>query len=161
MILDYAMAKWLHVLSSTLMFGTGIGTAYYMFFASRTADARVAAVVMTHGVRADWLFTATTMVFQPLSGWYLARLAGWPLHAPWLAWSIGLFVLTGLCWLPVVWLQLRMRDLAREAASDQRALPDRYWLLLKVWVALGMPALVAMLVIFYLMVNKPMMAGAG
>jgi uncharacterized membrane protein len=155
---EYEIVKWLHVLSSTLMFGTGIGTAYYMLIASLNADARVAATVLKHGVRADWLFTATTMVFQPLSGWYLAHLVGWPLGTPWIAWSIGLYVLTGACWLPVVWLQLRMRDMAIDAAARQTALPQRYWRFLRIWVALGVPAFFALLAVFYLMVNKPALA---
>lgn len=153
--MSYEIAKWLHVLSSTLMFGTGIGTAYYMLCASLTADARIAATVVGQGVRADWLFTATTMVLQPLSGWYLAHLAGWPLDTPWLAWSIALYLLTLACWLPVVWLQLKMRGLARAAAAQGQPLPPAYWRHLRVWVALGVPAFVALLTVFYLMVAKP------
>jgi len=113
----YLVVKWLHVLSSTLLFGTGLGSAYYMFFASRSRDARVAAVVVRYVVIADWIFTATTVVFQPLSGFYLAHLAGIPLHARWIAWSLALYVLAGACWLPVVGLQIRMRALAARAAA--------------------------------------------
>jgi uncharacterized membrane protein len=151
----YLVTKWLHVLSSTLLFGTGLGSAYYMFFASLTRDARVAAAVVRYVVLADWLFTTTTIVFQPLSGAYLAHLAGWPLTTPWILASLALYVLAGACWLPVVWLQLRMRDMARQAASAGAELPSLYWRYLRLWTALGVPAFLALVVVFYLMVAKP------
>src|SRR5687767_172415 len=126
--MDYLLMKWLHVLSSTLLFGTGLGSAYYMLMASlaarRSGDARPVAVVVRFVVIADWLFTTTTIVFQPLSGWYLASVAGWPLSTPWIAWSLALYVLAGACWLPVVWMQLRMRDMALQAAQRGEPLPE-------------------------------------
>lgn len=154
--MTYLIVKWLHILSSTVLFGTGLGTAYYMFFASRTRDPRVIAAVFGYGVAADWLFTTTTIIFQPLSGWYLAHLAGMPLTSRWIMWSIALYLLAGVCWLPVVWLQLRMRDMARRAASESTPLPARYWQYLRIWVMLGIPAFVALVIVFYLMVAKPM-----
>jgi len=153
--MTYLVVKWLHVLSSTLLFGTGLGSAYYMFFASRTRDAHVAAMVVRHVVVADWLFTATTVVFQPVSGFYLVHLAGIPWTAPWILWSLGLYVLAGACWLPVVWMQLRMRDLAAAAAASGLPLPARYWSYLRYWVALGIVAFAALVVVFWLMVAKP------
>ncbi len=151
----YVIAKWLHVLSSTLLFGTGLGSAYYMFFASRTRDARVAAAVVRQVVRADWIFTATTIVFQPLSGLYMLWLAKIPIATPWIAWTFGLYLLAGAAWLPVVWLQLRMRDMAERAAHAGEPLPPLYWRYLRTWTALGVPAFVALVVVFYLMVAKP------
>ena len=153
--MDYLVVKWLHVLSATLLFGTGVGTAWYMLFASLSRDARAAAVVMRHGVRADWLFTASTVVLQPLTGWIMVQRAGLPWSTPWLAWSIGLYALAVACWLPVVWLQLRLRDLAQHAVQCDEPLPPRYFRLLAVWTALGVPAAIALLVVFYLMVAKP------
>ena len=114
---EYFIAKWLHILSSTFLFGTGIGSAFYLLFASINRDPRVVAFVAGHVVIADWLFTATTIVFQPLSGIYLARLMGLPLSTPWLLWSILLYALATLCWLPVIWLQMQLRDCARAAAA--------------------------------------------
>jgi uncharacterized membrane protein len=143
------------VLSSTILFGTGIGTAFYIFFCARTGDATVVAAVMRYAVIADWLFTASTMVIQPLSGLYLTRMLGMPWSTPWIAWSFALYVLAGLCWLPVVWLQIRMRDLASAAALAGEPLPRRYWALRQVWFALGVPALLAFLAVFYLMIAKP------
>jgi uncharacterized membrane protein len=126
-----------------------------MFFASRTRDARVAAPVAGYVVRADWWFTATTIVFQPLSGAYLIHVAGYPWNARWIVWSIALYLLAGACWLPVVWMQLRMRDMARAAAASGAALPPLYWRYLRVWVALGVVAFGALVAVFWLMVAKP------
>lgn len=152
---DYVVWKWLHVLSSTLLFGTGIGSAFYMLFTSLTRDARAVAVVVRHVVIADWLFTATTVVFQPLSGLWMMHLAGFPITAKWIAWSFALYFLAGACWLPVVWIQYRMRDIAVAAAAADAPLPPQYWRYLRVWVALGIPAFLALVVVFYLMVAKP------
>jgi uncharacterized membrane protein len=153
--MSYLVVKWLHILSSTLLFGTGLGSAFYMFFASRTRDARVAAVVVRHVVIADWLFTTPTIILQPLTGFWLMQLAGFPLSTPWIAWSIALYLLAGAAWLPVVWIQLRMRDQAIDAAQRQADLPSSYWRMLRVWVALGCVAFAALVVVFYLMVAKP------
>nr|WP_295381003.1 DUF2269 domain-containing protein [Pseudoxanthomonas sp.] len=152
--MDLILVKYLHILSSTLLFGTGIGTAFYLFFISRTRDARLVAAVARLVVIADWIFTATTIVFQPVSGLYLAHRMGVPLGTPWLFWSLVLFVIAAACWLPVVWLQMRLRDIARAAATAGTELPPRYAAHLGAWTALGVPALVSFLVIFYLMVAK-------
>jgi uncharacterized membrane protein len=153
--MEYLIAKWLHVLSSTLLFGTGLGSAYYMYYASRTRDARVVASVVRRVVIADWLFTATTIVFQPLSGLYMMHLAQIPLGARWIWWSFVLYFVAGACWLPVVWLQIRMRRLAEDAVQRNTALPALYTTYLRIWVTLGVPAFVALVIVFYLMVAKP------
>ena len=152
--MDLILVKYLHVLSSTMLFGTGIGTAFYLFFISWTRDARVVAVVARYVVIADWIFTATTIVFQPLSGFYLAHRMGIPWTTPWIYWSTVLFAIAALCWLPVVWLQMRLRDIAAEAAAGGRELPQRYAAHLGCWAALGVPALVSFLAIFYMMVSR-------
>lgn len=154
--MEYLIAKWLHILSSTLVFGTGIGSAFHMLMASLRRDPAVAAQVVRQVVWADWLFTTSTMIFQPLSGWYLAHLMGLPvMQTKWLVWSLVLYVVAGLCWLPVVWIQIVMRDIATQADRRGTPLPPRYFTWLKVWIALGFPALFAFLAIFYLMVAKP------
>jgi uncharacterized membrane protein len=154
--MDYVTIKWLHVLSSTFLFGTGIGSAFYMLFANISRDIRAIAVVSRVVVIADWLFTATTIIIQPVTGYYLIRLAGFPMHSRWIVWSIVLYVLAGACWLPVVWLQMRLRDIAAAAARDGTALPAQYWRYFRIWVVLGIPAFIAFVAIFYLMVAKPM-----
>lgn len=154
--MDYVTWKWLHVVSSTLLFGTGIGTAFFMFVANRTGDVRAIAVVTRFVVIADTLFTLPTVIFQPLSGYVMMRIAGIPLLTEWIWMSFALYALAGLCWLPVVWIQLRMRDMALEAAlTGAPMLPVRYWRYERVWVLLGMPAFFALVIVFYLMVAKP------
>ena len=151
----YLLVKWIHVLSSVVLVGTGFGTAFYMFFANRSGSLEAQAVVSRLVVRADWWFTTPAAVVQPVSGLYLVHLAGWPLTTPWLALSIGLFVLTGAFWLPVVWLQLRMAAMATGALHASTELPREYWRYARWWEALGYPAFIAMVIVFYLMVAKP------
>lgn len=151
----YLLVKWLHILSAMLLLGTGLGTAYFMFFANRCGDVAAQAVVARLVVRADAWFTAPAVVIQPATGLWLAQAAGLDWRTPWLALSIGLFILAGACWLPVLWLQLRMAALAREAARQGRALPPAYARLALWWELLGYPAFAAMLAVTYLMVVKP------
>jgi uncharacterized membrane protein len=153
--MTYAIVKWLHVLSSTILFGTGIGSAYYMFFISLSGDARAAARVVGLVVVADWVFTATTIVVQPVTGLILAHLAQIPLTSRWILWSTVLYFVAGACWIPVVMIQIRMHRLARAAAADDAPLPDAYRRLFRWWTALGVPAFVALVIVFYLMVAKP------
>ncbi len=152
---EYLVVKWVHVLSSTILFGTGLGSAYYLYCASRTRDARVAAVVVRHVVAADWMFTSTSALVQPLTGFWLAHLAGFPLGSTWIVAGFALYLVAGACWLPVVWMQLRMRSMAEEAARSGAELPALYWRYLRYWTALGVPAFLALVAVFYLMVAKP------
>lgn len=154
--MEYMITKWLHILSSTLLFGTGLGSAFYMFFTSLTRDVRATAVVTRHVVIADWVFTTPTIIIQPLSGLYMMHLVGYPLQTPWIFWSIVLYFVAGAAWLPVVWMQIRMRDMAQRAVADgSTTLPAQYWRFLKYWVALGVIAFLSLVVVFYLMVLKP------
>ena len=153
--MEYLVVKWLHILSSTVLFGTGIGTAFYMLVSNVGKDPRTIAAVGKWVVRGDWLFTGSAGVIQPLTGFYLIHLAGFPLSSTWISWSIALYVLTACCWFPVVWLQIRLRDMAQQAAEKGTGLPQRYWRYLKIWVLLGIPAFVSLLAVFWLMVAKP------
>ena len=152
---EYLVLKWIHVLSSTILFGTGIGSAFYMFFASRQPDPRVAYFVVRWVVVADWVFTTTAIIVQPVTGFWLAHIAGFPLASAWILWSIVLYLVAGACWLPVVWIQLRMREMARAAAESGAPLPQRYREFFRAWVALGIPAFLALVAVFWLMVAKP------
>jgi uncharacterized membrane protein len=154
--MEYVLVKWLHVLSSTLLFGTGIGSAFYLLFATLGRDVRTIAAITRYVVVADWLFTGTTAVFQPVSGlWLVHLMGGLPLSTPWIAASLWLYALAIACWLPVVWIQLRLRDLSGQAAaSAQSELAPRYWFFFRWWVGLGFVAFFAFLAIFYLMVAK-------
>ncbi len=151
----YLLIKWVHILSSMLLVGTGFGSAFYMFFANRSGSLAAQAVVCRLVVRADWWFTTPTVIIQPLSGLWMAHLAGWPLDTPWIMSSIGLYALAGACWLPVVWLQLRMAKMSQRALEQQQPLPALYATYARRWERLGYPAFVAMVGVFYLMVNKP------
>jgi uncharacterized membrane protein len=153
--MSYLLLKYIHILSATLLFGTGLGTAFHGFLAFRTKDPRVVAAVGRSVVLADWLFTAPAVVIQPATGIAMAILAGLPLTTGWLALSIALYVLVGACWLPVVWLQIRLRRLAKASLEADVPLPARYFEYLRLWFILGWPAFTAVLAIFYLMIFKP------
>lgn len=152
----YLLLKTLHILSATLLFGTGLGSAYYAWRAWRSGNLQAIAVTFRHLVTADWLFIATSAVFQPLSGLAMAHIAGWSLGQGWLLGSLGLYVFAGLCWLPVVWLQIRVRDMAEVARATDSLLPPQAFLYMRWWFALGWPAFLAFLAIYWLMVNKPL-----
>jgi uncharacterized membrane protein len=151
----YLWIKWLHIVSSVLLVGTGLGSAFYLFFANRSGSVQAQAVVSRLVVRADWWFTTPTIVIQPVTGIAMAHIAGWPLSTPWIALSIGLYVLAGACWLPVVWMQIQMAQMAQEAVRAGQPLPQRYWRYARWWELLGYPAFVAMAAVFVLMVGKP------
>ena len=153
--MEYLIVKWLHVLSSTVLFGTGLGTAFYMFFTNRSGDVRAIAVVSRRVVVADWVFTAPTAILQPLTGAWLVERAGLPWSTPWVAWSLGLYVLAAGCWLPVVWIQIRMAAMAEASARAAAPLPRSFWRYHAVWTALGVPAFLIFVAIFFLMVVKP------
>ena len=151
----YLWLKWAHVVSSTVLFGMGAGIAFFFVRAQRTGDIRVIAAVAREVVIADAIFTASAVVLQPATGLAMVRLAGYPLSMPRLRWSIALYVLIGCCWLPVVWLQVLMRNLAARAAQDGMALPAKYFRYYRWWFYLGWPAFTGVLTVFYLMVVKP------
>ena len=151
----YLVVKWLHIVSSVLLAGTGFGSAFYLFFVNRSASVEARAVVTRLVVRADLWFTTPAVLVQPLSGAWLAHAAGWPLTTPWLAASIALYAVAGACWLPVLWLQVRMAREAQAALAEGRALSPQYRRWQATWEALGYPAFAAMLIVFFLMVNKP------
>jgi uncharacterized membrane protein len=151
----YFALKIVHIVSATVLFGTGLGIAFFKWVTDRSRDAAAVAVVAEKVVLADWLFTTPAILVQALSGFALARLLHLSVLHGWLACSVLLFCVAGLCWLPVVWLQLRMRDLARGARRAGRTLGPEYWGYAKIWFWLGVPAFSALLVVFWLMVAKP------
>ena len=151
----YVLLKYMHVLSATLLSGTVLGTAFHGWMAHRSGDRAAIVVVGRSVVLADWLFTAPAVVVQPATGVALAWRSGIPLTSGWLLLSIALYLLVGACWLPVVWLQIRMRALAEQAVRAGESLPRRYFAYARLWFALGWPAFTAVLAIFYLMIAKP------
>ena len=153
--MNYQVLLLVHILSSTLLFGTGLGTAFHGWMAQRSRDLRAMRVVNRNVVLADWLFTAPAVVVQPVTGVWMARIAGFPFTTGWLAVAIVLYVGIGACWLPVVWLQIRMHRMADAAERDGTALPALYDRYARAWFLLGWPAFLGVIAIFYLMVMKP------
>ena len=147
--------KLIHVLGATVLFGTGLGIAFFMWMAHRTHDPALVAHTARTVVIADAVFTASAVVVQPVSGALLAWAIGYSLWEPWIVTSLALYVLVGACWLPVVWIQAQMRNLARAAAQEGTALPARYRRLFRIWFALGWPAFIGVIAIFALMIFKP------
>jgi uncharacterized membrane protein len=154
----YLLLKTIHILSSVALVGTGFGSAFYMFCANRSKSLAAQAVVARFVVLADWIFTTPAVILQPVTGLAMLSLAGWPLSTPWVAWSIGLYLFAGACWLPVVWLQIRMKRMADASLQAGTSLPALYWSYARTWELLGYPAFAAMLVVYFLMVNKPSLA---
>jgi uncharacterized membrane protein len=151
----YLTLKLIHILGSAVLFGTGLGIAFFMFMAHRTRDPAVIAGTARIVVIADTLFTATAVVVQPVTGAGMAVLVGFSLFHWWIVATIVLYVLVGLCWLPVVWIQIQLRNLAEQAAREGTPLPERYHRLFRVWFWLGWPAFVGVIAIFALMIWKP------
>ena len=156
----YLWIKTLHIVSSVVLVGTGFGSAFYLFMTHRSGSVAAQAVVSRLVVKADWWMTTPAVIVQPLSGLAMAHLAGWPLDTPWIALSLGLYALAGVCWLPVVALQIRMARLAAASvAGGDAVLPAAYWRMARWWEGLGYPAFAAMLGVFALMVMKPALWG--
>jgi uncharacterized membrane protein len=151
----YFLIKYLHVLGAIVILGTGIGIAFFMLMAHLTGDrvfiARTAATVVT----ADILFTLSAVVLQPVSGGILMALSGTSLAEHWLLASIGLYAVAGLFWIPVIFMQIEMRDLARAAAAESRPLPKRYFEVFRRWFAFGIPGFGSVMVILWMMIAKP------
>lgn len=150
----YLVLKLLHILSGAVLLGTGAGIAYFLLTAHLSRDIAALRVVTRHVILADWLFTATAVVVQPVTGVWMMLARGWPWSAPWLQWSIALFVAIGACWIPVVVLQYRIARLARDA-PDFAALGVDYRRAMRGWMVLGIPAFTMLLAVYALMVFKP------
>jgi uncharacterized membrane protein len=153
--MEYLWIKLLHILSSTLLFGTGIGTACVMLYGYFTSDVRVIAAITRYVVLADWIFTATSGLIQPITGFWMIHIAHFPLNSFWIVGSIIGYLIAAFCWFPVVFLQMRMRDLAKQANIDNTPLPPQFHYYFKWWFCLGWPAFFSLIIVFYLMTNKP------
>ena len=151
----YFGLKFLHIIGAAVLLGTGAGIAFFMLMAHLGKSPAVIAGVSGIVVIADFIFTATAVVAQPVTGVLLARTVGYSLSEGWIVWSIILYLITGGFWLPVVWMQMRMRDLAAEAVREAKPLPAQYHRLFRLWFAFGFPAFGAVVAIFWLMVAKP------
>ena len=151
----YLVLKYLHVIGAAVLLGTGAGIAFFMLMAHLGGRPAVVAGVARIVVIADFVFTATAVVAQPLTGVLLAQTVGYSLWQGWIVWSIALYLFTGAFWLPVVWMQMRMRDLAAAAVKADAPLPAAYHRLFWTWFGFGFPAFAAVLVVFWLMLARP------
>jgi uncharacterized membrane protein len=153
----YLWLKLVHVVGACVLLGTGLGIAFFMWMAHRTGNAGIIASTARIVVIADAVFTASAAIVQPLTGvaLALAQVMGFPLLAPWILCSFALYLLVGACWLPVVWIQIKLRDLAAAAHDARRPLPAQYRRLFRIWFALGWPAFAGVIAIFAPMIAKP------
>ena len=149
------LLRWLHVIGATVLFGTGSGIAFFMVLAVRTRNPALIAHVAGTVVLADMLFTATAVVAQPVTGILLTLSLGWPLTEGWIVLALALYLAVGAFWLPVVWIQIRLRDIARACAETGAPLPARFHRLFRIWLVLGAPAFAAVLTILWLMLARP------
>lgn len=151
----YLTIKTLHILSSTILFGTGIGIAFFMFRSYFTDNIQEKVYASKNTVLADYLFTLPAVIIQPLSGAWLVWQSGFDWTDYWLMLTYGIYVFIGLCWLPVVWIQIQLKRILLESVNNDTPLPPRYNKLFKIWFMLGWPAFIGLVVIFFLMVMKP------
>ncbi len=154
--MGYLTLKWFHILSSTLLLGAGLAIAFFLWMAHRSRDPRTIAATARVVVLADAIITAPAVLVQLGSGLWLGQMLNLPLSTLWIATALLLFAVMGLCWLPVVWLQWRARNLARQAVASGTALPAAYARVMRWWFWLGWPALISVIAIFWLMVAKPL-----
>lgn len=153
--MTYEILRFLHVIGATVLLGTGAGIAFFMVVSIRSKDPALIAHVAGIVVLADTVFTATAAVVQPITGLALAHVVGWPVLSGWVGLSLAFYVLVGVCWLPVVAIQIKMRDLARLARDQSAELPQQFYRLFRIWLVLGFPAFVSVLAIVWLMLTKP------
>jgi uncharacterized membrane protein len=156
MVDSYFILKTIHVISSTILFGTGLGTAFFMWWGNVKGNLQAKFFVARTTVLADFIFTTPAVFIQPITGILLIENVGYEYSEPWLLISYALFILTGICWLPVVWIQIRLKNILIEMEKKKKTkLTDEYSKLFKTWFLLGWPAFISVIGIFWLMVYKP------
>lgn len=151
----FLVIKTLHILSATVLFGTGIGIAFFMFCSHYARNIHERYYASRFTVLADYIFTTPAVILQPLTGFWLIANGGYDPMAIWLKLTYALYLLAGACWLLVVWIQIQLRKMISQAVTTGTELPPRYHRLFKTWFILGWPAFLSLMAIFYLMVTKP------
>ncbi|TLU65693.1 DUF2269 domain-containing protein [Thalassotalea litorea] len=150
----YLTLKFLHIVAAVIVAGTGTGIAFFMFMAYRSDNPIVIQITANHVIIGDWLFTTPAVITQITTGVLLMKLQGYSFSSPWFIWILTLILIIAACWLPVLRIQYRLRDLATESVIAEKTLPE-FKKLMRWWIALGFPAFIAIVIIFYLMVFKP------
>lgn len=151
----YFVVKTLHIMSATILFGTGVGIAFFMLRSHFTDNIQEKFYVAHNTVLADYLFTLPAVIIQPATGFWLVWQGGYGWMDAWLAWTYVIYIIAGLCWLPVVWIQIQLKNMAKHAVEIGQALPERYHTFFKIWFLLGWPAFIGLVIVFFLMVMKP------
>lgn len=151
----YLWIKWVHILSATVIFGTGMGTAFHMLATHLRGDVDAIAAMTKNTVLADWLFTSPAAIVQPVTGFLMIYMTGYDPLESWLVVTYALYAVAGACWLKVVQLQLRMRRFAAAASERGDSLPPDYRRAMKLWFILGWPAFLSLMIVFALMVMRP------
>lgn len=145
----YLIIKTLHIISSTVLFGTGAGIAIFMLRSHFTDNIHEKFFAARNTVLADYLFTAPAVIAQPLTGAWLVWQGGHDWMDAWLAWTYIIYIIAGACWLPVVWIQIQLKNMVAKAVETGEALPARYYRLFKIWFLLGWPAFIGLVIIFF------------
>ena len=153
--MEYTLLKWVHLLSATILFGTGLGSAFYKWCADRAGNLQAIAHTNKMVVIADWIFTTPTIIIQPITGIWLVYVSGYSLQESWIVAAFLFYFIAGVCWLPVVWLQIQMRNISRQALKKHICLNATYHRYARIWFWLGVPAFLSMVTIYFLMVFKP------
>lgn len=153
--MEYELVKWVHLLSATVLFGTGLGSAFYKWCADRSGNLQAITHTNKIVVIADWVFTTPTVIIQPITGIWLIYIIGMPMNEPWIIGTFIFYFIAGACWLPVVWLQIQMRNLSNQALNQNICLDATYHRYARIWFWLGMPAFISMVIVYFLMVFKP------
>ncbi|HEU0118587.1 MAG TPA: DUF2269 domain-containing protein [Alphaproteobacteria bacterium] len=151
----YFVVKTIHIISATILFGTGLGIAFFFFCANKEIDLAARFFAARATVLADFIFTFPAVVLQPLTGFWLIDHSGYSLREPWLIATYAIYIIAGLCWLPVVWIQIELKKILAEWLATKQALPDSYHRLFRLWFLLGWPAFIGLIIVFFLMVLKP------
>jgi len=153
--MEYTLLKWVHLLSATILFGTGLGSAFYKWCADRAGNLQAIAHTNKMVVIADWIFTTPTIIIQPITGIWLVYVSGYSLQESWIVAAFLFYFIAGVCWLPVVWLQIQMRNISRQALKKHTCLNATYHRYARIWFWLGVPAFLSMVMVYFLMVFKP------
>ena len=150
----YLILKLIHILAAVVVTGTGAGIAFFMFMANRSNNPQAIYITAKHVILGDWIFTTPAVITQIITGILLMNIQGYSFLAPWFYWVVGLFAFIGICWLPVLRIQYKLRELAKISVDSNQVRPE-FKTLMRTWTLLGIPAFIAILAIFWLMVFKP------
>ncbi len=151
----YLIIKTLHIISATILFGTGLGTAFFMLRSKFTSNIHEKFFAARTTVLADYLFTVPAVIIQPLTGFWLVAHGGFGWMDTWLAVTYLIYIIAGACWLPVVWIQIQLKKIVAHSVATGETLPERYYKLFRIWFLLGWPAFIGLVIVFFLMVMKP------